>query len=437
MMKQYTSWGLFAKHTHSRVIPLFWQNEIPQFHSLNNNLLPYGLGKSYGDVCLNENGILIDCTSLNHFIHFDRHRGILRCESGTTLKAILDFVVPLGWFIPVVPGTQLITVGGAIANDVHGKNHHKKGTFGRYVLQFELLRSSGERLICSPQLNTELYRATIGGLGLTGIILWAEIQLVQIKSPLLYVEFIKFYSLDEFFSINTESEPKFDYTVAWLDFSTNGINRVRGIFQRANFIEQETSSQLPNSKSIKIPFPLPFSLINYGSILLFNLFYFNKQFETRKDEIIHFEKFFFPLDTIYNWNYIYGNNGFLQYQFVVPFENGFETLVNFINACKKLRLYSFLTVLKTFGNIPSPGLLSFPMEGITLAVDFPFEPDIFKKLDLLDKIIQESGGRLYPAKDSRMSPDFFTSSYNNLEEFLNYKDAKFSSSFWRRVTRNF
>lgn len=435
-MTQYNSWGLFPKQAPSKVIQLFWRNETPEMSSFNKNLLPYGLGKSYGDVCLNENGILIDCTRLNHFIRFDRQNGILRCESGVTLKSILELVVPHGWFLPVVPGTQLITVGGAIANDVHGKNHHKSGTFGRYVVQLELLRSNGERIICSPNSNAELYRATIGGLGLTGIILWAEIQLIPIKSSFLNAEFIKFSSLESFFSINAESEPLFDYTVAWLDFSNNGMNRVRGIFQRANFVEEETCLKTINSKSIKIPFASPLPLINNVSVFLFNFIYYNKQFEERNNTLIHFEKFFFPLDSIHNWNYIYGKNGFLQYQFVVPPESGRTTLMNFINTCKKLNLYSFLTVLKTFGKIPSPGLLSFPMEGITMAVDFPIKPNIFKKLELLDKIIQDGGGRLYPAKDARMDSNFFVSSYRNLDEFLSYKDEKFSSSFWRRVTKN-
>ncbi len=433
-MKQYGSWGLFPKQAPSKVVQLCWRNETPEMSSSSKNLLPYGLGKSYGDVCLNENGILIDCIRLDHFIYFDRQQGILCCESGVTLKSILELVVPYGWFLPVVPGTQLITVGGAIANDVHGKNHHKSGTFGRYVLRFELLRSNGERIVCSPTANTELYQATIGGLGLTGVILWAEIQLMPIRSPFLNVEFIKFSSLDDFFSINEESEHFFDYTVAWLDFSNGGINRVRGIFQRANFIEKRTDLKASVLKPIKVPFPLP--LINYLSVFLFNFLYYNKQYEERRSASIHFEKFFFPLDSIYNWNYIYGRNGFLQYQFVVPFKDGQATLVNFINTCKKLNLYSFLTVLKTFGKIPSPGLLSFPMEGITMAVDFPLEPKIFKKLEILDKIIQDSGGRLYPAKDARMSSNFFLSSYPNLEKFVLYKDEKFSSSFWRRVTKN-
>lgn len=435
-MKQYNSWGLFPKHSPSKVVQLFWRTEIPEMSSLNKSLLPYGLGKSYGDVCLNGDGILIDCIRLSHFIRFDREKGILCCESGVTLKSILELVVPCGWFLPVVPGTQLITVGGAIANDVHGKNHHRMGTFGRYVLRFELLRSNGERIICSPNSNTELYQATIGGLGLTGVILWAEIQLMPIKSAFLGVEFIKFSSLDDFFSINEESERFFDYTVAWLDFSNGGMNRVRGIFQRANFLEKKTDLKTPVSKPIEIPFPFPLSLINNVSVFLFNLLYYNKQFEKRKNALIHFEKFFFPLDSIYNWNYIYGKTGFLQYQFVVPFKDGRTTLVNFINACKKLNLYSLLAVLKTFGKIPSPGLLSFPMEGITMAVDFPLQPNIFKKLELLDKIIQECGGRLYPAKDARMGTNFFLSSYPNLEKFILYKDEKFSSSFWRRVTKN-
>ncbi|QLH53761.1 MAG: Putative oxidoreductase [Candidatus Kapaibacterium sp.] len=430
-MNRYHSWGLYPKISPKKVKKIFWRNESSVFENCNK-VLPFGLGRSYGDVCLVDNGILIDTTELKHLIRFDQENGILHCESGVTLEQILKHIVPKGWFLPVTPGTKYITVGGAIANDVHGKNHHKAGSFGHYVKSFDLLRSDGSIVHCSPEENPELFQATIGGLGLTGLILNAEFTLKKIPSEYLYLQTIKFKSISEFFEINDASEKNFEYTVAWVDLTNGSLNSVRGIYQRANHFFSDQSVKQKKSK-ISIPFVLPFSLINNLSIFIFNALYYSKQFDKYAEHIIHYDPFFYPLDGVNNWNYLYGRKGFLQYQFVIPKDNCERNLLTILNEIKKLGLSSFLTVLKTFGNKPKAGILSFPREGLTLAIDFPITQDIFQKLNKLDSTVVDFGGALYPAKDARMSSKIFHESYPEVNNFLQFKDPLFNSAFWERV----
>lgn len=433
-MKRYHSWGLYPKIEPKEIKKLLWRNQFDIFNS-STKVLPYGLGRSYGDVCLSKNGTLLDTIELNHFILFDKEKGILKCESGVTLNQILNLIIPNGWILPVTPGTKYITLGGAIANDVHGKNHHKSGSFGHYVNNLEILRSDGKTYFCSKDANPELFRATIGGLGLTGLILTAEIQLKKISSEYLFLETIKFKSVEEFFAINEESETNYEYTVAWVDVTNGGSNQMRGIYQRASHIEfsQKNTQSEFRSKKITVPFVLPFSLINKFSIYIFNALYYSKQFEKKLEQLIHYDNFFYPLDGVNNWNYLYGKNGFLQYQFVIPRENCYKNFIKIINEFKKNGLASFLTVLKTFGDFPKAGLLSFPFDGLTLAIDFPIHRNIFEILDKIDKMILDFGGALYPAKDSRMKPYVFQKAFTNLDKFITYKDPLFSSAFWERV----
>src|SRR5215469_5918468 len=228
------SWGCYPRVAPRQVIPVFWRNEMPDLASLETSILPYGYGRSYGDSCLNEGGVTLDVSHLKRFLAFDEELGLLRCEAGVALGEILELVVPRGWFLPVTPGTKFVSVGGAIANDVHGKNHHRAGTFGCHVTQFELLRSTGERLLCSPEENVDLFRATIAGLGLTGVILWAELQLKRIIGPYIDMQRIRFTSLKEFQQLAEESEQDFEYTVAWVDCFASGAELGRGFFTRGN-----------------------------------------------------------------------------------------------------------------------------------------------------------------------------------------------------------
>jgi FAD/FMN-containing dehydrogenase len=436
MIGDYESWGRYPKYKPHDVYYVYWRNEIPELNKFSKKILPYAWGKSYGDSCLNDKGILIDTRNLTKFISFNEDNGLLRCEAGVTLAAILDFFVPRGWFLSVTPGTKFISVAGALANDVHGKNHHKSGTFGCHVTKFELIRSNGEKLICSPEENSELYRATIGGLGLTGLITWVEFKLKPCPSAFFAMESEKFYNLNEFFDINGESEKKFDYTVSWVDCTATDGSLGRGIYNRGNHadpIDYELP-KLPKQKLSNFPFDAPF--INPFTVGLFNVLYFNKQFKNIDRKVIHYDPFFYPLDAVQHWNKAYGKNGFLQYQFVVPFGNEKESVKEILRQVSRSGISSFLTVLKTFGDIKSPGMLSFPRPGVTMAIDFRMNGEkTLRFVESLDKIVRESGGVIYPAKDARMSADDFQKFYPQWTEFEKYIDPAFSSSFWRRVTR--
>nr|WP_290667783.1 FAD-binding oxidoreductase [Ardenticatena sp.] len=434
MRKRYESWGKYPKHQPASVYRLRWHTETPPFDRFDRPVLAYGLGRSYGDVCLNENGILLDTARMAHFIAFDEERGVLRCEAGVSLKHILDLIVPRGWFLPVTPGTKYVTVGGAIANDVHGKNHHREGTFGRHVTQFELLRSTGERLLCSPTQNSDLFRATIGGLGLTGLITWAEIKLRPIKSAYIDMERIRFGSLDEFFDISARSDTRFEHTVAWLDCIAQGSALGRGVFLRGNHSEEPGPLRPSKAPRLYVPFDFPSFVLNPLSMRAFNTFYYYMHTPTRSQKRVHYESFFYPLDAVRRWNRIYGRRGFIQYQCVVPPDDRVEVMRELLTLIARSGRASFLAVFKEFGEVASPGMLSFPRKGVTLALDFPFEGEATLRLcEQMDAIVREAGGVLYPAKDARMSGEDFRRFYPQWETFRRYVDPAFSSSFWRRV----
>jgi FAD/FMN-containing dehydrogenase len=389
------------------------------------------LGKSYGDSCLLEGGTLIDISGINKFINYDVNSGILTCYAGATLADCIEFLLPRGRFLPVTPGTKYITLGGAVANDVHGKNHHKAGTFGCHVTELELLRSDGSILKCTPHENHELFAATIGGLGLTGIITKVSFRTIPCNGPIIEAESIKFRTFEEFNEINLNSG-NYEYTVAWVDTSVPG----RGLFNRGNFAPQVKQKEYKSINGSMLPFPLDIELINPITVKIFNLLYFNKQLSKVKKNDISFEPFFYPLDAVDGWNKAYGKNGFLQYQFVIPLNDYIYILKKVFDIFSRSKLSSFLTVLKTFGNIKSPGLMSFPREGLTLAIDFKMVgTKLLKMLEDSDKIIKESGGIIYPCKDARMSSENFKAFYPQWKKFSTYIDPKFSSSFWKRVTK--
>jgi FAD/FMN-containing dehydrogenase len=402
-------------------------------------VLAYGCGRSYGDSCLNNGGSLLDTTPLNRFITFDETNGLLRCEAGVTLAEILNVIVPRGWFLPTTPGTKFITVGGAIANDVHGKNHHKAGTFGCHITRFELLRSDGERLICSPEENADLFRATIGGLGLTGLILWAEFHVRRVAGPFIAKEQIRFSCVDEFFEIAAESDKDFEHTMAWVDCLATGKHLGRGLFMRGNHTWPRRIPRQPaEPRSLfTMPVQLPAFALNLATVRAFNGLYYRSQLPKRAFQTVPYDPFFYPLDAIHEWHRLYGPPGFLQYQFVVPYDQNRTAIKDILTRISQSGVVSFLAVLKVFGDVPSPGMLSFPRPGVTLALDFPFRGR--RTLDLLshlDRVVQAHGGVLYPAKDARMSAQSFQAFYPQWREFTQYIDPKFSSSFWRRVTRD-
>lgn len=432
--RQYQSWGRidFGPQTGVRFDQRLAPLPKPE---PDKTVLPYGNGRSYGDSCLNTGGVLIDCGGLDRFISFDGDSGVLRCEAGVLLADILDVAVPRGWFLPVSPGTRLVTVGGAIANDVHGKNHHRAGTFGSHVRCFELLRSNGERLLCSPGENREYFRATIGGLGLTGLATWAEIQLKPIATAYIDQETIRFHNLAEFFRLSQESDGEFEYTVAWIDCLAKGASLGRGLFVRGNHAAAVASAapKAPRA-NLSVPFAPPLSLVNGLSLRAFNAVYFRKQRGDHATRQVHYRPFFYPLDAIANWNRIYGPKGFYQYQCVLPPARGEAGMGEILQKIAAAGMGSFLAVLKIFGDRPSPGLMSFPRAGVTLALDFPNSGGKVRGLlDRLDGITGEYGGAVYPAKDAHMSPELFRQAYPGLDEFAKCVDPAFSSSFWRRV----
>jgi FAD/FMN-containing dehydrogenase len=427
----YQSWGRYP-YAHPRsVTKPHWRDEVSATLQQAPPVLAYGLGRSYGDVCLNNGGHVIDMSALDRIIAFDRQSGRIRCEAGGSLAALLAITVPFGWFLPVTPGTKFVTVGGAIANDVHGKNHHYAGTFGCHVTSLELARSDGNIYSCSCNENSELFAATIGGLGLTGIVLSAELQLRPIASCSLEVENIPFRGLPEFLHITSESDAAgWEYTVAWIDC----LARVpRGIFLRANHIQGPSGERktAPGTK-LQVPFCLPDLTLNPLTIRAFNCLYYwtNRR---RKKTQTHYEPFFYPLDAVGHWNRVYGSHGPLQYQCVIPEENS-HGFVEILASIARHQEGSFLGIIKRFGARRSPGLLSFPRPGLTLALDFRFSGQRTLRLfEELDRIVLENYGAMYPAKDMHMSPELFRASYPRLEHFRRFLDPKLSSTFWRRV----
>lgn len=407
--------------------------ETPRFNDrsatlpeVSRSLLPYGNGRSYGDSCLNPGGALLQMRGLDHFIAFDEVSGALTCEAGVLLADILTVFVPRGWFLPVTPGTRYVTVGGAIANDVHGKNHHSAGSFGAHVRNFELLRSDGMRLSCSATENVDWFAATIGGLGLTGVITRVELQLRRIGGNAIAVRNQRFSGLDEFFSLSAEAEHRHEYAVAWIDCLAK---TPRGVLMTGDHADVDLPA--PRGEK-KVPLMPPFSMINNASLRAFNAAYYGKHWPT--GQTVHYQPYFYPLDAIGHWNRIYGPRGFYQYQSVVPQAAAREATGEMLATIAASGQGSFLAVLKSLGAQSSPGLLSFPMAGTTLALDFPNRGDATLQLfERLDAIVLAAGGRLYPAKDARMPAAMFRSGYPRWQEFLSYVDPKFSSGFWRRV----
>ena len=434
-MKLYQSWGRYPKAEHS-VFAVNWRHQEVPFARFPEKVLPFGLGRSYGDVCLNHGGTLLDTQGLRHLISFDPRTGILECEAGLPLSEIIELFLPKGWFPPVVPGTQHVTVGGAIANDIHGKNHHRAGTFGCHVLGFELLRSSGESLFCSREQNEELFRATIGGLGLTGLILWARLSLKKVPGPWMEVEHTPFTNLKGFFEWSDDSDEKYEYTVAWVDCVSGAGKAGRGIFIRGNHSAKPASEtkQVKPDFTFRMPVDAPAFLLNRKTIGLMNEVYFKIQSAKKGKTVMGYAPFFFPLDSIQDWNRFYGRAGFLQYQLILP-EASEGALGEVFQQITRSGLGSFLAVLKRFGGTVSPGLLSFPKRGTTLALDFAIHGrPVFDLIASLDEIVAAAGGSVYPAKDACMSPENFRRFFPRWEEFSHSVDPKFCSDFWKRIT---
>lgn len=425
MKKIFNSWGRIN----------FYKNKVIEDFSQSGfeKITIFGNGRSYGDVCLhNKNEIFI--SKYKRILNFDEKNGIILVEAGITFDELLRFCVPKGWFLPVTPGTKFVTIGGAIANDIHGKNHHKVGSFGNFVKKINLIRSDKVNYTLTSEVNRELYNATISGLGLTGYIKSAEIELKKINNEKILQQTVKFQNIDHYFEIEKKFQES-QYTVAWIDCMSRNNKQGRGIFIAGDHVK-ETSNRMrfePKFK-INIPFSMPKFILRNFNVRIFNELYwfFNKE----ESKITSLENFFYPLDKIKNWNRIYGNKGFYQFQCILPKDNcrrGFKKILNKIKIAKQ---GSFLAVLKTHKKETSPGINTFCLEGSSLALDFQNKGEkTIKLLKELENIVVQEDGKLYPAKDSLMSPDNYKKFYPNWKELHKLKDPMLTSLFWERVSK--
>ncbi|MBM7419031.1 MULTISPECIES: FAD-binding oxidoreductase [Chryseobacterium] len=408
--------------------------KIKEFVQNHNEVIARGNGRCYGDASLGES--IFSTKKLNKFISFDRLNGIIECESGVLLSDVLEISVPQGYFLYVTPGTKFISIGGAIASDVHGKNHHSEGCFSEYVIDFKLMTENGDIIICSKEENSEKFYATIGGMGLTGIILSARFKLKNIETAYIRQESIKAENLDEIFRLFDESE-NWTYTVAWIDCLQKGKDIGRSILMRgehafAHELPQKFSKnplRLKKKFSPTVPFYFPGFVLNALTVKLFNLLYFKRQTKKEVKNFIDYETYFYPLDAINDWNKIYGKSGFIQYQMVIPKDNGKEGMKKILETIANSGNGSFLAVLKLFGKNNPEAYNSFPIEGYTLALDFKVNSKLKKLVEQLDQTVQEFGGRIYLTKDS-MSKSSLTDYLKNVES------SKFVSLQHKRILNN-
>ena len=409
-------------------------DRIKDFVRNNNEVIARGNGRCYGDASLSEH--IFSTKRLNKFISFDRLNGIIECESGVLLSQILEIIVPQGYFLYVTPGTKFISVGGAIASDVHGKNHHAEGCFSEFVEAFSLLNENSEVITCSRTENTDKFWATIGGMGLTGIILSAKFKLKNIETAYIRQESIKAQNLDEIFKLFEESE-SWTYNVAWIDCLQTGKNIGRSILMRGEHAFkhelpkklQQNPLRLKQKFIPKVPFYFPDFMLNKWSVRLFNYLYFNKQKRREIKNFVDYETFFYPLDVVNDWNKIYGKKGFIQYQMVIPKAQGKEGMRKILDTIAKSGNGSFLAVLKLFGKENPLAYNAFPLEGYTLALDFKVNSKLTKLVADLDEIVEEFGGRIYLTKDS-MSKSSLTNYLQNVQ------NPKFVSMQHKRIISN-
>jgi len=411
-----TNWGNYP-HIEAEEFIFNTTSELQQKIQLADSLIARGMGRCYGDSSLNK--VIASTLRYKKITGLDLQDGIITCQAGTTLDEILTIVIPEGWFIPVSPGTKFITVGGAIAADIHGKNHHLEGTFSKHVLWLELLIHDGTIIRCSENENVELFRLTCGGMGLTGIILSASFRLKKIESDKMKYEKISASSLNEVMKLFEDSS-EWTYSVAWIDCLAKGKSLGRSILMRG---EHAASDVIRNyfSKKIKkrifsVPFYFPEFALNTFTVKAFNEFYYRLSSRKRQHQISSIDSFFYPLDSILNWNKIYGKRGFTQYQFVLPLESSYDGLIEILSCISHSGLGSFLAVLKLFGE-ENKNILSFPMKGYTLALDFPITKKLFPLLNELDDIVANLGGRVYLAKDMRISKEMLKRMYPRFELF--------------------
>lgn len=431
------SWGRYPR-TPQAPHAIHWADDVgPAMEAMAAEgiatTLAYGCGRSYGDSCLATSNHVLAMQPASRVLEADWSTGIIRAQAGLTLAELIRIALPRGWFLPVTPGTKFVTLGGAVANDVHGKNHHVMGTFGCHVQRLVLYRSDEGMIECGPLQRPELFSATVGGLGLTGVIVEVELRLRRVSSRDIGQRSIKFGNLDEFFDLSETYDTDNEYTVAWIDCLARGRHAGRGHYFAGNHLLAGTLEPLPPGR-LNIPFDPPVSLINGLSLRAFNFLYYHRQRQREVQGNIGYDAFFYPLDSIAHWNRMYGKPGFQQYQCVVPAQHAREVIRAIMKEIATSGTGSFLAVLKQCGTLPSPGLLSFPLHGVSLALDFPQHENANNRLFArLDALVHEASGRLYPAKDAHMSAAHFKQAYPHWSKVEALRDPRLLSQFWKRV----
>lgn len=426
------SWGLYPRIT-NKVFAFKTSKDLQSIISDNDELIPYGNGRSYGDSALSTN--IVNVKPHDYFISFDDKKGLLHVQAGVLLSEILEAYVPKGWFLKVTPGTKLITIGGAIASDIHGKNHHVEGCFSECIQEFEIMLADGKTIICSKEKTPQLFKATCGGQGLTGVILSAKVYLKKINSQYIQQTTIKTKNLQETFDAFEEYQ-HLPYSVAWIDCLAKKENIGKCLLMVGDF-KDDGNLDYKNKTGLSIPFTFPTFALNNFTVKAFNWLYYGKAKDGVSKQKVDIDTFFYPLDAIGHWNRIYGKNGFTQYQFILPKETSYAGLKEILKAISDSGKGSFLAVLKLYGKA-NENYLSFPIEGYSLALDFKIEKGLFELLDELDKIVVKYKGRIYLTKDVRVSKETFEQGYPQIDTFRQYRkenkmDVKFQSLQSKRV----
>ncbi len=409
-MKIY-GWGRYATIDAQVLLPQT-KSECANLLKGSQIILPRGMGRSYGDSA--NNSTVLQSNYLDHFIDFNESTGVLSCEAGVSIREVLEFTVPKGWFLSVTPGSSFVTIGGAIASDVHGKNHHLSGTFSDHLLSFDILLGTGEIITVTKDSYPDLFRATCGGMGLTGVILSASIQLRPIKSSQIHQKIIKASCLEavcEQFEANHAST----YSVAWIDCLATGKWLGRSLLILGEH-GQDGNLEIGKQKRLNMPIDMPSTIMNQYSIKAFNSLYYHRIFSKKEAELVSIEQYFYPLDAISNWNRLYGKAGFVQYHFVLPKAIGMKGMKKILEMIVSSGKGSFLAVLKVFGKA-NENFLSFPMDGYTLALDFKISKETLQLIKLLDGMVVEMGGRIYLTKDALMTEATFKKTYPQWEYF--------------------
>jgi decaprenylphospho-beta-D-ribofuranose 2-oxidase len=418
MKKKIANWGNYPA-IESEEKSFAFDEQLQELFRTEAHFIARGNGRCYGDASLAD--VTISTLKYDKVLSFDTKNGIFECQSGITLDQVLEVIVPEGWFLPVTPGTKFITIGGAVASDVHGKNHHVDGCFSHQIVEMDVLTGNGETFTCSFTCNSDLFEATCGGMGLTGVVTRVKFRLKKIQTSYIKQKQIKAENLEEVIRLFDENK-HYTYSVAWIDCLKKGKEFGRSILmlgEHATIDELDEKQKkdplkLPGKLQISLPFNLPWWLLNSFTVRAFNFLFYVKNFRKETSSVISYEPFFYPLDAILHWNRCYGKKGFVQYQFVLPLEAK-QGLIDILHRISEAGMGSFLTVLKIFGKQES--LISFPKEGYTLALDFPVRKGLMEFLDQMDEIVLRYGGRLYMSKDARMKPSSLEAGYPRLDQF--------------------